>query len=570
MDRAVPRVGSPEIELYIRTYYSLLRSTGTVQLDALVEAHTNMNSSLHAGARGLEPDFDALIYTVLRLPACIFQVRTVVLGQSQDVFIWRKYPAVGSWQKVVAPGRRRRMFFDGQETLAAYISSRSDIDDIIPILTAFQIEWNKLHHLHQGSQLRNWLRQVQGKLLDDEELAQLAGGLGVNYEGLDRLRQLLGVDLADRLLQIAAERKQLALRLLDSSLAAYRKAIRRWWSNIEDQMGEIDCLERPVYFCSSNTHSLANLLSGFALRHQVELLDYLRRIERYDLVAEHQRLQAAPFAGGRENLLYYTQKKYLADADSSGAAADCLAAEEAIGIRRIPSSHSFDVEAQIIQIKQLDPDRFDPRLQMPGLEVLRDSNTLIVNIDYPLGMAAYQILTEVARNIHFFKGVYVLGKAATLNGRVGDVMAPNVVYDEHSQNTYLFPNCFTAGDLNPFMRFGTVLDNQKAITVRGTFLQNPSYMEVIYKEGYTDIEMEAGPYLSAVMESIRPRRHPYNEIVNLYNAPFDIGFIHYASDKPLSKGQNLGTQSLSYHGMESTYAGSVAILRRILANETGK
>ena len=163
MDRTVPRIGSAEIELYIRTYYSLLRSTGEVQLEALVEAHANTNSSLHANARDLQLDMDALVYTALRLPDSIFQVRLVVLGQSQDVFIWRKYPAVENWQTATAVGRRRHMFYDGQETLAVYIASRSDIDDLIPILTAFQIEWNKLHRLLQGSQARDNLAGLVGR-----------------------------------------------------------------------------------------------------------------------------------------------------------------------------------------------------------------------------------------------------------------------------------------------------------------------------------------------------------------------------------------------------------------------
>ena len=97
--------------------------------------------------------------------------------------------------------------------------------------------------------------------------------------------------------------------------------------------------------------------------------------------------------------------------------------------------------------------------------------------------------------------------------------------------------------------------------MRGTFLQNASYMDVFYREGYTDIEMEAGAYLSAVYEMYRPQRHPVNEIVNMYGLPFDLGIIHYVSDTPLSKGRNLGAGSLSYYGMDSTYAalaGSVA------------
>jgi hypothetical protein len=149
-------------------------------------------------------------------------------------------------------------------------------------------------------------------------------------------------------------------------------------------------------------------------------------------------------------------------------------------------------------------------------------------------------------------------------------MIPYVIHDEHSRNTYLYNNCFTAADVAPYLVHGTTLDNQKSISVRGTFLQNERYMDVFYREGYTDIEMEGGPYLSAVYEAVRPTRHPTNEIVTLYadTVPFDMGIIHYASDTPLSKGRNLGAQRLSYFGVDSTYAATVAILRRILTLET--
>jgi hypothetical protein len=56
--------------------------------------------------------------------------------------------------------------------------------------------------------------------------------------------------------------------------------------------------------------------------------------------------------------------------------------------------------------------------------------------------------------------------------------------------------------------------------------------------------------------------------VNLHNVPFDVGFLHYASDTPMSKGHNLGAGSLSYAGVDPTYATAIAILRRIFAQET--
>jgi hypothetical protein len=238
-----------------------------------------------------------------------------------------------------------------------------------------------------------------------------------------------------------------------------------------------------------------------------------------------------------------------------------------VGITRVPSRHSFDIEVQVVELTRLQHEWLDPRLRLPGIEALQRSNALIINIDYPLGMAAYQVLSEIARNTSEVRGVYIMGKAATLNGRIGDVMIPSVVHDEHSLNTYLFNNCFAADDVVPYLVYGNVMDNQKAITVPGTFLQNEGYMSVFYKEGYTDMEMEAGPYLSSVYEMARPKRHPYNELVNLYNAPFPIGILHYASDTPFSKGKNLGTQNLSYFGMDPTYATIVSILRAIFGAE---
>jgi hypothetical protein len=93
-------------------------------------------------------------------------------------------------------------------------------------------------------------------------------------------------------------------------------------------------------------------------------------------------------------------------------------------------------------------------------------------------------------------------------------------------------------------------------------------VSIFYQEGYTDIEMESGPYLSGVYENIYPKRYPVNEIVNLFiNAPYDIGVIHYASDTPYSRRQTLLSKSLSYFGVDATYAAAIAILRRILEQE---
>ena len=562
MDRTVPSTGSEEIELYIRTYYSLLRTTDEIQIRTLEGVHGTMNSSLHPGARTMEPDMSAFIYASLRLPPCIIHVERVVLGQSARVFVQRGIGDVERWQPVRAQARRRRAFYDGQGTLAYYIASGSDIDDLIPMLTAFQIEWNKLHFKLRGGQMRSFIRQ---RPEDEESLAVLARGAGMPLDDLERLRTVWGAHFWELLEAVAAGMKRLKVRLLAGSLNDYRRATFLWWEQIEEHVGSL--LERPVYFVSSNPHSLVNLASGFALRHEQRLIDFIHQANQTALLEEWRDIQRHQVPSSRENFLYYVLKKYLQTPEGRELAKARLQEELNHGIQRVAGNSTFAIEAQVIELAGLDPAKMDPRLRCPGVEALRDSEALILNIDYPLGMGAYLILTQVATRVGEVRGVYIQGKAATLNGVIGDVMIPSVTHDEHSKNTYLYPNCFQAGHVTDYLVYGTVLDNQKTVTVRGTFLQTPRYMDVFYREGYTDIEMEAGPYLSAVYELYRPKRHPENEIVNLYGLPFDLGILHYASDTPLSKGKNLGAGSLSYFGMDPTYACSIAVLRRVFELE---
>jgi hypothetical protein len=557
MERTVPSTASEEIDLYQRTYYSLLRSTAEVQIRTLEEAHARMNSLLHPEAREASPDLSAFFYSILRLPPLMHHVQLVVLGQSPEVFERWGFGDVESWQQVFALARRRRCFYDGRKTLAVYIASRTDIDDVVPLLTAYQIEWNKIHSLLQmlpGTIEIAKLNEVT------EIFKQVAGALKISVEELEQLRSLLGTEFTNVMCELASRPSRIRLQLLSGSLSDYWRATRIWWNNIQEDCPDLQ--ERPVYFISSNTHSLVNLVSGFALKHRDELLTFIDESGNGDLVGEWLKIRDDRVPSNRENFFYYVFKEFLNHPQGAALKLEMKDYEESLGIQHIPSLHSFDVEAQVIQLSGLEPAMMDSRLG-DDLEFLNNSNALILNIDYPLGMAAYNILFKISEQVGEILGVYVTGKAATLNGVIGDVMIPTVVQDEQSHNTYLFPNSFTASDVTPYVVYGAILDNQKAVTVRGTFLQNDIYMDVFYREGYTDIEMEAGPYLSAMYEMYRPQRHPINEVVNLYGIPFDVGILHYASDTPLSKGRNLGAGSLSYFGMDSTYGVTVAILRRI-------
>ena len=551
--------GRDAVELYTRTYTTLLRSSGETKLKVLEQSHIGMSSSLHPRAGSLEPDTGALIYALRRLPPCILNVRRIVLGQSAEVFRLALNVDVESWEMQSAPGRRRRYYFDDKETLAVYIASLSDVDDVVPQLVALQIEWNKLHGLLSGADL--------SAIETTSEQFRLLERLGISEDDALRLLDIWG-NLAGPLRQIQAEEKSFSVRMLGGTQVGYVKATRRWWQPIEALLQAQGVRDRPIYFISSNTHSVINLLSGTAQRHQQEIVEHIEQGNNLELVPELRKLRQGQTRGNWDNFLYFAARAFYGPSDESQVRRTQRSKEEEErGIFFLPSRAGLDLAAQVIILDRLHAGDLDPRLGRPSEAQTKQSPAVVININYPLGLGAYNVLREVAQSVETLRGVYVLGKAATLNASIGDIMISNVVYDEHSENTYWLDNCFSFSSVAPFLVYGSALDNQRAVTVRGTFLQNRGYLDFYQRESFTVVEMEAGPYLNALYETTESSRYPMRDNINFTKLPFDFGLLHYASDTPYTQARTLGARGLSYYGLDSTYASSVAILRRILAQE---
>jgi hypothetical protein len=545
--------GRHAVELYVRTYSTMLQSSGEIRLESLQQAHIGMASVLHPLAAEPRVDMGALIYSARRLPAEIKHCRRVVLGQGPLAFRELIGYDLGRWQALKAPARRRRWYYDGRDTLAVLLASNSDVDDLVPSLVAYQIEWNKLHlALREGP-------------LDSERAREAARASEDDWR---RLQEAWGADFLGTLKLVRDAECHITLRNLGASHVGYGRTSAAWFAPVEQQLQGLGLLDAPLYFVSSNVHSLVNVLSGVARTLEPEIREFVRASDPA-LLAELDQIEAGGTRASRDNWLYYAARTLF---DGHPEAERFRAAraerERAEGIAHIPAvGPGIDSAAQIFKVSELDPSCFDERVGEVDALALKASPAAILNIDYPLGQAAYHLLWQVAERTGKIAGVYVLGKAATLNADIGDVMIPNVVYNEHSGNTYWLDNCFTANSVQPNLGFGSALDNQRAVTVRGTFLQNREYLDFYYQGHYTVVEMEAGPYLDACFELDRTGRHPVDEQVNMSRLGFDLGVIHYASDTPYTQARTLGARGLSYRGMDSTYASAIAVARRILEQE---
>jgi hypothetical protein len=552
---APPRAGwtgRQAVELYVRTYTTMLQSSGDIKIDSLVHAHLSMASVLHPLAGEPQVDMGALLYAVRRLPSAIVRCRRVLMGQSPQGFRAVFGTDILSWQAVKAPARRRRWYHSG-DTLAVLIASPSDIDDLVPTLVAYQIEWNKLHRL------------LQDVALNDAAARTAAGATEGDWE---RLHLAWGEEFDATLAAIKRDECRIVLRLIGGSHLGYARNASRWWQPIESAMDEMGLREAPIYFVSSNTHSLVNVLTGVAREFENDILDFVR-VNDPDLDEERRKLEAGHSRASRYNWLYYGARQLFdLHPNRTRLRARRAEIETANGIRHVPARGTgVDSAAQVFKISELDPAAIDPRVGPVDEKKLRASSACIVNVDYPLGLAAYHILRQVAEHSAWVAGVYILGKAATLNAEVGDVMIPNAVYNEHSGNTYWLDNSIAAADVQPNLVYGSALDNQRAVAVRGTFLQNRDYLDMYYQGRYTVVELEAGPYLDACFEITQPDRYPLGESVNMAKLGFDLGVVFYASDTPYTQARTLGARGLRYRGMDSTYAAAIALARRILQRE---
>jgi hypothetical protein len=570
---------SDEVELYQRTYVTLLRSSGETRLRVLEPSHRAMGSSLHPLADSEELDLGAFLYCVSRLPDAIAAAHVVVMGQSTEALA-RGGVDVRGWEEAEAPARRRRWYVGGGSgTLAVLLASASDVDDLVPTLVAYQIEWNKIHLRTRAAstELSNALAATEPA---PESLVELCARLlGGSIDDWARLQESWGAAFKERLALIRDDHLSLRVRMVGGTNTGYARMTRRWWAPIHAQLEAGERLDSaagplasgggdgPLYFVSSNTHSLVNIATGLAREREQELVDFVETLPADDILREElTAFREGSTEGSWENFLYFVARQYFNEGGNA-AAAERREAEELHGIKHVRSKTALRVPAQIIPLGALSVESLDPRLGKVDAQALAASNARIVNIDYPLGVAAYNILREIAVDTDSLRGVYVLGKAATLNADVGDVLISSVVHDEHSRSTYWLDNIFSVDDLAADLRFGTGLDNQRAVTVKSTFLQNRAYLDFYYREAFTVVEMEAGPFLNAVYEIADADRFPVGEAVNFAKLPIDLGIIHYASDTPYTQARTLGARGLSYYGMDSTYAASLAILRRILKLE---
>jgi len=547
MDNSALRSYEPILDQFRRKYHAALASGKEVALSSFFDDYKKMAPLLHKKVNEKDLDAPTLKYCLDRLPIEIHQTERIIFTQSKEALAKQGININNLWQPVTAVARRRQTFYNREtKTLIFLIATDADLDDLVNLLIAYKLEWIKFYYLLNGK---------HDHFLEKNDLKVL----GLSDQDWQKIKKSLGKKWED----IVTDNKQgvsdIFLKLTGYTWIGARQIAQDWWQKVSEGLLTLNIAQAPIYFISSNFHSLVNIIGGYVGQNQNEIFTHLKNYP--ELEKDFMKIKEENNILRFNDFLYYFSKIYFNDFPQKLLEKKVL--EEDLGIKKFNLDSNLSGRVQSIPVSAIATSSFiDPYLSIKDRTKLSGSKARIVNIDYPLGFGAYFLLSEVLENLKNLKGVYIVGKAAILAGQVGDIQIPKVVFDETTANVYFVDNVFN--EFFPFKTFQSqILKNQKAISVHGTFLENKTQLENYTSSGFNIVEMESGPYLTAMSEVELRTHFPEGKVIHLNNLPFDVGIINYASDNPLSE-ETLGSGSLALKGIESTYLALLSVTQRII------
>jgi hypothetical protein len=515
-------------ELLIKNHldlsYQLLDAGQLFPLSNLFPTYLAIAPSLHRLASTKESDLAALSYAVDRLPPEIFQVKKVIFGQEDADFVKAGIYNLSRWTPVSAKSRRRQyLFHPSEKALLVYLASDSDLDDFINTLISLAIESQKI--------VANRLSCPAPLLPYQASLASLSS---------------------------------IKLLLLNRDIKKYDQIAQTWADSVVNRSLIFGLNKSPVYIVSSNLHSLVNIIAGYVRQAQDQI--FTSTVARYPTLASlWQEVKDGRNPIRTNDFLYYASNLYFSENHLEAKAK--AEYEFSLGIRNVSPKSALPSRVQVIPVSALAKTSWlDTHLTVTSPQKLEQSNAYIINYDYPLGQAAFYLLSRLIGSLAQTKGLYIVGKAAILSGAIGDIQIPSQVLDEKSGNTFNCANVFNQefhyqGIQSEILRY------QKAVCVYGTYLENEVQLGNYVAQNYNIVEMESGPYLMALLSQLGLNSDTtFDQTIDCQQFPFDFGIINYASDNPLTK--NLGEGSMAIRGIEPAYLSSLAVIQRIIDLES--
>ena len=157
---------------------------------------------------------------------------------------------------------------------------------------------------------------------------------------------------------IGERRLSLRVRMLGGTHTGYARLTRRWWTPVSAELAVEGLTERPLYFVSSNSHSLVNIVTGIAREREPELVTFVEQLDEDDIL----RHELTAFREGRsegswENFLYFVARLYFGERGPRGRRRAPRGRASRRASPTCAARTALRVPAQVISLAALDPRR---------------------------------------------------------------------------------------------------------------------------------------------------------------------------------------------------------------------
>jgi|GEM_PF-378685 len=532
-------------------------SQGMIPLFRLIPRYLQLQPALHplANDEG-RIDWPALLYAVRRLPDTI--TRTFMLFLADEV------PALyGQPQRLfqaVATATRPRATYEMLPGKAMVLlrDGLSDLLDLICCICLYAVESRKIRKrvaTHErlillGDHLED--RPNLGPTEADRRDRRVLAEMGFDERDIQGLRQIWPRDPCRHLQEMLVQHEDLAIGLRRRRDDATRRPAESWAAQIAADFRDLtgdDPHDLPpelaVHVISSNTHSVTNCLSHYLADHADRILAWGRAF-RPELYQEE-------WSNPRD-LLYALARDFLRTHPDEAARKRRLEREGGV-LRRYETAFT-GIQVELIDLAAVARRPVDPDLTLPDR-----APAVIVNIDFAFGQQAEEILAVLIllfrRNL---ASVNILGKAGTLVGNRGDLLAPTAFLDQHTDQF----QPLVGPQRVDFQRLRRRLPHHQLhqgpmLTVLGTLMQNRVLLN-LYKNIWrcVGLEMEGFHYHNQLVRSIRR---------GVLSDDLAVRFLYYVSDAPLRPGESLSESLRVLEGVPPLYAVTREVLAGIFEQE---
>lgn len=499
-------------------------------------------------------DVKALVYALQRLPEMVTRTGKVYVLKEPKI---TEVPGIVEVNSQV----RRRAYYDVSGDLFTIArEGDTDILDFVNCLNSYSIEAQKIRgKLKEGNLITS---KDLVEATTPEKKNKIYASLATIFGGA-KAEEIKKADesIHGRLLPLIANmithdpaNMQLSFDS-DFSVTNDSEKARLWNKAIAQALGPYG--NRPIALISSDTHSMVNCLTGFALENS-ELIKKLA--SGNEKIAESTKGMDL----SNPSVLYCLLQQVTHIPEGRELFKQKVDYEESLGMRFIRDKFDTSVDVQIIDVPALlknPPKNIDPRLKF-DMKKAADSGLLLLNMDYSFGAQGYFNMSGLCENLgRNIKSVSIMGKAGItrLNGQRFEIMLPDYVVEQADRSIiHDFPNgnSLTGADFEGIFS-GVIHNSGPMLTVPGTAMQSDLLLyHFMHRYNVLGVEMEAGPYVEALKNAHK---------IGKLNKDVMINVGYWSSDNPLNPDETLAENHM-VRGAIPSYALAIATLNRIFRN----